>query len=86
MDTSLWRSHAIAFFAQQSIIAYTDGITEAQDAAGEFFGNERLEATLRGCASRSCQQVLDCLVREVRAFSPPGSQHDDITLILARRS
>jgi len=71
---------------QCSIIAYTDGITEAQDAAGEFFGNERLEATLRGCASRSCQQVLDCLVREVRAFSPPGSQHDDITLILARRS
>jgi serine phosphatase RsbU (regulator of sigma subunit) len=67
------------------LIAYTDGITEAQDAAGEFFGSERLESTLRACTSRSCQQVLDCIVREVRAFSPPGSQHDDITLILARR-
>lgn len=68
------------------LIAYTDGVTEAQDAAGDFFGNERLESTLRACGSRTCQQVLDCLVREVRAFSPPGAQHDDITLILARRS
>lgn len=67
------------------LLGYTDGVTEAQDAAGDFFGNQRLEIALRGCSGRTCNQVLDRLVQEVRAFSPPGSQHDDITIIAARR-
>jgi phosphoserine phosphatase RsbU/P len=68
------------------LLAFTDGVTEAQEAGGEFYGTERLEPALLACAGLSCDAVLECLIGQVRAFSPPGSQHDDITLIAARRS
>jgi serine phosphatase RsbU (regulator of sigma subunit)/catechol 2,3-dioxygenase-like lactoylglutathione lyase family enzyme len=63
---------------------YTDGVTEAFDGAGEEFGEERLVDALRRHRARSTESLLASLVDEVRAFSP-YEQHDDLTLIVARR-
>ena len=63
---------------------YTDGVTEAFDGAGEEFGEERLVDALRRHREGSTESLLASLVDEVRAFSP-HEQHDDLTLIVARR-
>jgi serine phosphatase RsbU (regulator of sigma subunit) len=63
---------------------YTDGVTEAFDDAGDEFGEERLVEALRRHGERPLESILASLVDEVRAFSP-HEQHDDLTLILARR-
>jgi serine phosphatase RsbU (regulator of sigma subunit)/catechol 2,3-dioxygenase-like lactoylglutathione lyase family enzyme len=63
---------------------YTDGVTEAFDDAGEEFGEERLVDALRRHCDRPPETLLSCLVDEVRSFSP-HEQHDDLTLIVARR-
>ncbi len=63
---------------------YTDGVTEAFDDAGEEFGEQRLVDALRRHRDRSPESLLACLVDEVRSFSP-HEQHDDLTLIVARR-
>ncbi len=63
---------------------YTDGVTEAFDEAGEEFGEQRLVDALRRYRDRPAESLLACLVDEVRAFSP-HEQHDDLTLIVARR-
>jgi phosphoserine phosphatase RsbU/P len=63
---------------------YTDGVTEAFDHAGEEFGEERLVDALRRHRDRPPDALLACLVDEVRSFSP-HEQHDDLTLIVARR-
>jgi serine phosphatase RsbU (regulator of sigma subunit) len=63
---------------------YTDGVTEAFDDAGEEFGEQRLVDALRRHCGRTPDSLLSCLVDEVRAFSP-HEQHDDLTLIVARR-
>jgi serine phosphatase RsbU (regulator of sigma subunit)/catechol 2,3-dioxygenase-like lactoylglutathione lyase family enzyme len=63
---------------------YTDGVTEAFDGAGEEFGEERLVEALRRHRDRPPKALLGALVDEVRAFSPE-EQHDDLTLIVARR-
>jgi serine phosphatase RsbU (regulator of sigma subunit) len=63
---------------------YTDGVTEAFDDAGEEFGEERLVEALRRHRDRPPEALLSCLVDEVRTFSP-HEQHDDLTLIVARR-
>jgi serine phosphatase RsbU (regulator of sigma subunit)/catechol 2,3-dioxygenase-like lactoylglutathione lyase family enzyme len=63
---------------------YTDGVTEAFDDAGEEFGEQRLVDALRRHRDRAPDSLLSCLVDEVRAFSP-HEQHDDLTLIVARR-
>ena len=63
---------------------YTDGVTEAFDDAGEEFGEERLVDALRRHGDRTPEALLTFLVEEVRSFSP-HEQHDDLTLIVARR-
>jgi len=63
---------------------YTDGVTEAFNDAGEEFGEQRLVEALRRHRLRSPESVVSSLVDEVRSFSP-HEQHDDLTLIVARR-
>ena len=68
------------------LLLYTDGVTEGADAAGEQFGEDRLVASLRLLADRSCASVVSELVREVRAFEGTTGPADDVTLLAARRS
>jgi len=63
---------------------YTDGVTEAFDDAGEEFGEQRLVDALRRHRANPPASLLASLVDEVRSFSP-HEQHDDLTLIVARR-
>jgi serine phosphatase RsbU (regulator of sigma subunit) len=50
----------------------------------EEFGEERLLETLRRNRHQACDAVLSSVVDQVRSFSP-HEQHDDITLIIAKR-
>ncbi len=64
---------------------YTDGVTESMDHSDEEFGENRLVEALRRHRHQAPQALLDSVVREVRSFAP-HEQHDDITLIIAKRS
>ena len=64
---------------------YTDGVTESVNHDFEEFGEGRLVESLRRHRNQSPHSVLTSVVDDVRSFSP-HEQHDDITLIIARRS
>jgi serine phosphatase RsbU (regulator of sigma subunit)/catechol 2,3-dioxygenase-like lactoylglutathione lyase family enzyme len=66
-----------------TLVLYTDGITESFSPADEEFGEARLVETLRRHHHLPSQSLLSAIVDEVRHFSP-HEQHDDITLIIAR--
>ena len=80
-----WRCHFEERQLQlgDTLVLYTDGVTESLDGRGEEFGEERLVETLRRNLSLPTQRLLASVVDEVRAFSPQ-EQHDDITLIVAK--
>ena len=64
-------------------LLYTDGVTEPENAAGESFGDARLEQVCR--ANPSCQpsELSELLLAEIRRWQPASqSQQDDITLIV----
>ena len=64
---------------------FTDGVTEAQNPAGEFYGAERLAEVLQRLRARPCADILHGLTEEIATFAGEGPQSDDITVILARR-
>jgi serine phosphatase RsbU (regulator of sigma subunit)/predicted enzyme related to lactoylglutathione lyase len=66
-----------------TLVLYTDGVTESFDGYGREFGEDRLVDTLRPNLSLPTERMLASVVDEVRAFSP-HEQHDDITLIAAK--
>jgi serine phosphatase RsbU (regulator of sigma subunit) len=66
-----------------TLVLYTDGITEAENSAGEEFGESRLIEMLRNFSRLPVEQLKDAVVKTVRQFSG-GEQGDDITLVVAR--
>ncbi|MCI0628484.1 MAG: serine/threonine-protein phosphatase [Acidobacteria bacterium] len=70
-------------FSGDTLVLYTDGITESFNAAEEEFGEQRLIEALRRHRELSSQALLGSIVDEVKQFSP-HEQYDDITLIVAK--
>jgi serine phosphatase RsbU (regulator of sigma subunit)/catechol 2,3-dioxygenase-like lactoylglutathione lyase family enzyme len=66
-----------------TLALYTDGVTEAFNAAGEEFGEERLTEVFQQSRELSADRMLTSVVEEIQKFSS-CEQHDDITLIVAK--
>ncbi|MDI5972698.1 SpoIIE family protein phosphatase [Streptomyces sp. SL13] len=60
----------------ESLLLYTDGITEARDHDGEQFGEERLSEAL-ALRRPTAAEVIETLTAAVRAFTGPGVVDDD---------
>ena len=64
-------------------LLYTDGVIEPENAAGDFFGDYKLEQVVRNNQSRSPFELSNQLLAEIRHWQPASSdQQDDITLIV----
>jgi len=67
------------------MLLYSDGVPEADNAADEFFGDERLVAVLESHVGASEQAVVTAVNEAVHAFAAGHRQSDDITVVAARR-
>ncbi|MEZ0226987.1 MAG: SpoIIE family protein phosphatase [Planctomycetota bacterium] len=67
------------------VLLYTDGVTEALDAASKPFGIPRLEQTLEKNGDAAPAALLEAIQAQVAAHARGRDQHDDITLIALRR-
>jgi serine phosphatase RsbU (regulator of sigma subunit)/catechol 2,3-dioxygenase-like lactoylglutathione lyase family enzyme len=66
-----------------TLVLYTDGITEAFNNRGEDFGEQRLVDSLRRHRAESPQVLMSAILSDVNEFSP-HEQHDDMTLVVAK--
>lgn len=74
------------FPAGSAVVLYSDGITEAENVAGEEFENERLEALLREHADAPTAALRDRIAEAVDGFVGEAPQKDDQTLVVVRRA
>ncbi len=68
----------------ETLVAFTDGVTEACNISGELFGRDRLSGVLTtptGTAQEMCKRVVHAL----DAFTEGAEQSDDITILVMRR-
>ena len=69
-----------------TIVLYTDGVTEAMNAEGEEFGLDRLRDLFTNASPRSPQETNEAIFEAVSAFAGDTPQSDDITCLACRRS
>jgi len=69
----------------ETLVAYTDGVTEAQDPAESLFNRDGAMAALSALATRPLSELVDGLVAAVRAFEAGGEPSDDLTVLALRR-
>ena len=61
---------------------FTDGVTEAENSHGEFFGDEGLESLIERCCHESAQTLLQSLRDAVDQHTGPVGTSDDMTVRL----
>lgn len=62
-----------------TMVLYTDGITEAKDSKGEEFGNERLAEALNEVAGEGAKNIEDHIIKKLYEFSGTKNINDDYT-------
>jgi PAS domain S-box-containing protein len=67
------------------ILLYTDGLTEAENANGEFFGLERVSDIFIQYSHQAPQKIIDALLEQLKQFCQSESFNDDITLMIFKQ-
>src|SRR3990170_1726489 len=77
MEREMALARSIQLEPGDVILACTDGITEAANAAGDQFETERMVAAAREHRQKPAQDIVEAIVAEVAAFERGGSHFDD---------
>jgi len=68
------------------LVVYSDGLTDAMNASGEFYGDERLRALMRGLSGLAAAEAGARLLSSVSAFINNARPYDDISLVILKRT
>lgn len=83
-EDTIYEDREIALSPGETLILYTDGITEAESASGEWFTTEGLLASLAECGGRGPSEVTEALLARVQSFAAGKPQSDDIAVMAVR--
>jgi len=81
LDTVTYTSGSVDLLPGDRLFLFTDGVTEAEDTEGDFFGSNRIETFLATRAEPTLEETVEHLVEEVGLFAAGAPQSDDITIL-----
>lgn len=84
MENTQYAACSLELEPGANIFIYTDGVTEAANAAGRFWGAEGLEKALEACAAltpRDMRGLIDNVMDRLRDFTQNAPQSDDIAML-----
>jgi sigma-B regulation protein RsbU (phosphoserine phosphatase) len=84
MDGFAYDTYTARLASGETLILYTDGVTEAQDKNDAFFGEKQLEQHLSAHCGESAEQLVACVHAAVQEFANGAPQSDDITVLALR--
>jgi sigma-B regulation protein RsbU (phosphoserine phosphatase) len=79
-----YHQHFIRFDQGQTMVMYTDGITEATNDKGEEYGTERLAKSVLGGMELSAKKLIDHIRKDVADFTERKFLDDDGTLFIVK--
>ena len=80
-----FRSAALEMNRGDVLVAYSDGLTEAENPLGEMLGEERVKAVIRAEAPMGSKYLETKLLETIQNFTNGRSLTDDITIMLVER-
>jgi len=70
--------------AGDTVLFYTDGVTETQNAAGDLFGSGRLCEVLATCRHEPPETLIDSILATLRGFAGAEQPTDDVALVVMK--
>jgi sigma-B regulation protein RsbU (phosphoserine phosphatase) len=81
---SLYEERTVQLLPGDLLVAYTDGITEPENAYGEMFGEDRLKELLVKYAHTESSEIIARTMEAVVEWTGSTELQDDMTMIMAR--
>ena len=81
---TVYKEHTIRIQSGETVLLYTDGVTDASDAKEQMFGEENLIRVLRENRNLEATKLLQEILDSVRTFQGGVPQTDDVTLVVIR--
>lgn len=85
LDGLIYHDQTLLLEHGESLVLYTDGVTEAINNSFEEFGDQRLKDTLEEVTMLNCQQMVEAIKADVANFADGAEQSDDITVLALKR-
>jgi sigma-B regulation protein RsbU (phosphoserine phosphatase) len=86
LEDQTWGEATVGLPPGASLILYTDGVTDSENGAGDFFGMERLRSAVQVAVGQPAPAVQDALINAIHQFTGDAAQFDDMALLVATRS
>lgn len=85
MEDFPYRSDVFTLQPGESLVLYTDGVTEAFNTENEAYGERRLESLLAAHTMDDAQRIVASILEDVHTFVGEAVQSDDLTLLVLHR-
>ncbi|MGB5844293.1 MAG: SpoIIE family protein phosphatase [Anaerolineales bacterium] len=86
IEDANWEQGVVIFNPGSLLVAYTDGITEAQNERDQFYGETRLLEAAGSKLRNPAKAVQEALVKDIQEFSGRLHQFDDMTLVVVKKN
>ena len=80
-----WETREAVIERGSALILYTDGVTDAVNHSGDYFGQDRLADAARARIAGSARSIRSGLMEDVRGFVDGAPQEDDMTFLIMLR-
>ena len=82
LEDASYQQASLAIVPGDILIAFTDGVSEAMNAAECEWSEERLIHTVKSCLGLPPAEIIACIMRTADTFVAGAKQNDDMTLIV----
>ena len=84
LEEARFTTHTMQLKPHDSLLIYTDGITESINAQKDLFAEKRLQQIIRQLYTKPSREIISGILERIRDFSEGQPQADDITLMNIR--
>ncbi|OPL18316.1 MAG: hypothetical protein AVO35_05575 [Candidatus Aegiribacteria sp. MLS_C] len=75
-----YMEYSVPFTQGDRLCVFSDGILEARNSAGEFYGRHRLNRVLAGCSERSAKEIVNRILADLREFCGDETLEDEVSV------
>jgi sigma-B regulation protein RsbU (phosphoserine phosphatase) len=85
MKDLTYKKESIILRENDTLIAFSDGLTEAENSYGEFYGKEKALKLFSSLRGKSVPTIGESIIYEIDNFIGEAKTHDDISLIIIKK-
>jgi phosphoserine phosphatase RsbU/P len=84
LENFAYEQGTVSLQVGDTLVAFTDGISEAMNSADEEWGEDRMMAAIQKCDGMNADQLMQQIFVEADKFVAGAKQHDDMTVVILR--